>query len=64
MNERKQSDEWGTYISSKEAFKIMGSVTKKVIEDSRFLNHFFDVGINEKGYWNFNQIALQVEYFF
>ncbi len=22
---------------------------------------FFDVGINEEGYWNYNQIALQVE---
>ena len=22
---------------------------------------FFDVGVNEEGYWNYNQIALQVE---
>jgi len=32
-----------------------------MIKDKLTLVRFFDVGINEEGYWNYNQIALQVE---
>ena len=32
-----------------------------MINDKLTLVRFFDVGINEEGYWNYNQIALQVE---
>ena len=31
------------------------------MKDPLTLVRFFDVGINEEGYWNYNQIALQVE---
>ena len=32
-----------------------------MVKDPLTLVRFFDVGINEEGYWNYNQIALQVE---
>ena len=61
VNERRQSNEWGRYTSSKEAIEINGTDKKNVLTDSLTLVRFFDVGINEEGYWNYNQIALQVE---
>ena len=50
----------GTHIFQvKSPIKLM-EPTKS---DQRYtsLVHFFDVGINEEGYWNYNQIDLQVE---
>ena len=32
-----------------------------MVKDPLNLVCFFDVGINEEGYWNYNQISLQVE---
>ncbi len=46
LNKQRQSGEWGTYISSKEAFKINGTDKKKIIKDPLTLVRFFDVGIN------------------
>ena len=38
-----------------------GTSKKKLIEDKLTLVQFSDVEINKEGYWNNNQIALQVE---
>ena len=61
VNERRKSDEWGRYTSSKEAIEINGADKKNALTDLLTLVRFFDIGINEEGYWNYNQIALQVE---
>ena len=34
---------------------------KKLISDKLTLIRFFDVGIDKEGYWNYNQVALQVK---
>ena len=61
VNERRISDEWGEYISDKESIEVYGFNKKKKIKDTFTLVQFFDIGINEEGYWNYNHMALQVE---
>ena len=61
VNERRTSREWSKYISSKKAIEIIRNDKKKVFKNNLTLVKFFDVGINEEGYWKYNQIALQVE---
>ena len=34
---------------------------KKIIRDKLILLQFFDLGINEEGYWNYFHMALQIE---
>ena len=61
VNKRRRSREWGTYLSKKEDIAVNGSDKKRLLKDSLTLVRFFDVGINEEGYWNYNQLAHQVE---
>ena len=39
----------------------MAPQEKKKIEDGLTLIKFFDLGVNLEGYWNFDQMTLQVE---
>ena len=52
VNKRRTSCEWGKYISSKESIEIYGNNKMKPSEDQHTLIKYFDVGINEEGYWN------------
>ncbi len=61
VNERRQSEKWGHYIEKKAAMEIYGSTKKKLIRDKLTLVQFFDLGINEEGYWNYFHMALQIE---
>lgn len=61
VNERRLGKTWGQYLSKKESIEVYGNSKKKVIEDQLTLVRFFDIGMNEEGYWNFNHMALQVE---
>ena len=40
---------------------IYASTTKKKINDNLTFVRFFDAGVNLEGFWNYNQMALQVE---
>ena len=40
---------------------IYGTTKKKPITDELTLIQFFDLGVNEEGFWNFSHIAIQVE---
>ena len=59
--ERRSSPHWGEYLSEQAAIEIYGCNHKMEIEDKHTLLRFFDVGVNEDGYWNYNHMALQVE---
>jgi len=61
INERRKSEKWGHYIDEKAAMEIHGSIKKKSIKDPLTLVQFFDLGINEEGYWNYFHMALQIE---
>ncbi len=61
VNERRQSEKWGHYIKKKAAMEIYGTAKKKLIRDKLTLVQFFDLGINDEGYWNYFHMALQIE---
>ena len=61
INERRNSTDWCEYISKADAVNVQGTIKKKMISDKLTLVRFFDVGINEEGYWNFSHMALQIE---
>ena len=61
INQRRQSYEWSHYVSKKEAIEVYRTSKKKPLKDKHTLIQYFNVGINEEGYWNYNHIALQVE---
>jgi len=61
VNERRRSEKWGQYVETKAAIEVYGSTQKKEIKDPLTLVRFFDVGINEEGYWNYFHMALQIE---
>jgi len=61
VNERRVSSEWCHYLSKEAALTVYGTTKKKKIHDNLTLLRFFDVGINLEGFWNYDQMALQVE---
>ena len=61
VNERRRSEKWGQYVETKAAIEVYGSTQKKEIKDPLTLVRFFDVGINEEGYWNYFHMALLIE---
>ena len=40
---------------------VYGTTKKKKITDPLTLIRFFDVGVNLEGFWNYDQMSLQVE---
>ena len=61
VNARRLSAKWSDYLSVQEAQDIYGTTKKKPITDELTLIRFFDLGVNEEGYWNFSHMALQIE---
>ena len=61
VNERRMGSEWGHYLSKDEALTVYGTTQKKKLTDQLTLIRFFDVGINLEGFWNYDQMSLQVE---
>ena len=61
VNKRRRSEKWCHYIKKSVAIEIYGNTKKKDIDDPLTLVRFFDLGINEEGYWNYFHIALQIE---
>ena len=61
VNERRVSDEWCHYLSADEAMTVYGTTKKKKLTDKLTLIRFFDVGVNLEGFWNYDQMSLQVE---
>ena len=61
VNERRRSEKWGQYVETKAAIEVYGSTKKKDINDPLTLVRFFDLGINEEGYWNYFHMAFQIE---
>ena len=61
VNRRRLSKQWGTYISEESAKNVYGNISKKPFTDKLTLVRFFEVGVNLEGFWNYDQMALQVE---
>ena len=61
VNQRRKSDEWGSYLSINEANLVYGTVKKKKLHDKLTLIQFFESGVNLEGFWNYDQMSLQVE---
>ena len=61
VNKRRAGYEWGEYLSKESALSVNGTTKKKQIKDKLTLIRFFDVGVNLEGFWNYDQMALQVE---
>ena len=50
------------YASKDSAMAVYNSTKKKKLTTTHLLVRYFDVGINEDGYWNHDQMDLQNEY--
>ncbi len=61
VNERRVRSEWCHYLSKDSALTVYGTTRKKKLVNNLTLMRFFDVGINLEGFWNYDQMALQVE---
>jgi len=61
VNKRRMSQQWSEYISVESAKNVYGNIKKKPITDELTLVRFFEVGVNLEGFWNYDQMALQVE---
>ena len=61
INETRTGCEWGNYLSREAALAVYGTTKKRKIKDQLTLIRFFDVGVNLEGFWNYDQMALQVE---
>ena len=61
VNERRMGSEWGHYVSKDSAMTVYATTKKKKLTDNLTLVRFFDVGVNLEGFWNYDQMALQVE---
>ena len=60
-NQRRTSDEWWSYSWINEANTAHCTAKMKEIHHKQTLIQFFDVGINLEGFWNYDQMAIQVE---
>lgn len=60
-NEQRVSSEWCHYLSNKSALTAYGITKQKKIQDQLTLLRFFKVGIDLKGFLNYDQMSLQVE---
>ena len=61
INSRRASEEWKEYVSKESAMEVYGSTIKKALTDKYALIQYFELGIQNEGYWNYNHIALQCE---
>ena len=61
MNARRASSDWSDHVSKKEAIEVYERTKKKKIDKTLTLIQYFDLEMNEKGYWIYNHVALQVE---
>ena len=52
------------YISKESAKNVYGSTYKHVFTSTHLLIKYFDVGIHQDGYWNYDHQALQNEDFY
>ena len=52
VNERQRREKSVHYMEKSAAIEVYGSTKKKEIKDTLTLVQFFDLGINEEGYWN------------
>ena len=49
------------YLSESSAMALYASTQKKEIKEKHSLCQYFDVGAKYEGYWNFDNMALQLE---
>ncbi len=61
VNECRTSNEWEFNLSRTEANYIYRSTKKKKMRDVLTLANIFDIGVNLEGFWNYDQMDLQVE---
>ena len=61
VNDRRRKAEWKEYLSRESALEVYGSVTKKLLTSRHTLIQYFDLGLQNDGYWGFHHIALQSE---
>ena len=61
VNECRTGNEWKFNLSRTEANYIYRSTKKKKMRDVLTLANIFDIGVNLEGFWNYDQMDLQVE---
>ena len=49
------------YISEDSAIEILGTKKKKRLTNKHALIKYIDMGVNNEGFWDYHQMALQVE---
>ena len=61
LNRTSPESEFRHYVSESAALEIYGKTEKQKLTSRDCLIQFFDVGINNDGYWRYNHMALQQE---
>ena len=61
LNRTSADSEFRHYVSETAALEVYGTTEKQLLTSRDCLMQFFDVGINNDGYWGYNHMALQQE---
>ena len=55
-----ETSDWREYIGKTAAMDVYGSIKKK-LTSKHALIQYFDLGVQNEGYWDYNHMALQME---
>ena len=61
INERRMSHKWKHYMSAESALEVHGTTLKKPLTSKHALIEYFDLGMQNDGYWGYHHMALQCE---
>ena len=53
INERRRSNEWKECVSAERAMEVYGKTTKKPLTCKHVVLQYFDLGIQNDGYWGY-----------
>ena len=61
INDSRDNGDWCEYISRSSAMEVYGTTKKKKLTCKHALIQYFELGVQNEGYWDFNHMALQME---
>ena len=57
----KKNGDWSEYISKTSAIEVYGSTHKKALTYKHALIQYFELGVQNEGYWDYHYMALQMK---
>ena len=56
-----ENSDWCEYISGRSAIEVYGTTKKKKLTCKHALIQYFELGVQNEGYWDYHHMALQME---